>query len=167
MASLCKSNFMPPTSTILAAVWLSVNHLTSEPSMIQKWRKRLYNVTNKTRGSNTLPKFEVSTKISVEVDTRRNSIYFKRKQFAIAMYLRDISNLLIKNIPALNRVECRLRDKSVGAVWVSWGECGSAISASWAIPGDSAFSCPVAEFVTFKAPGAVHVSISTAWKQMK
>ena len=40
---------------------------------------------------------------------------------------------------------------TVGAVWVSWGESGSAISASWAIPGGSAFSCQMAEFVTFKA----------------
>ena len=31
---LCKSNSMLPTSIILAAVWLSVNHLTSEPSKI-------------------------------------------------------------------------------------------------------------------------------------
>ena len=28
MASICKSNFMLPTSTIVAAAWLSVNHLT-------------------------------------------------------------------------------------------------------------------------------------------
>ena len=40
---------------------------------------------------------------------------------------------------------------TVGAVWVSWGESGSAISASWAIPGGSAFSCQMAEFVTSKA----------------
>ena len=51
---------------------------------------------------------------------------------------------------------------SVEAVWASWDEChecGSAISTSWAIPGGSAFSCSVAEFVTFKAPRAVDVSI--------
>ena len=34
IASLCKSNFMLPTSIILAAVCLSVNHLTSEPFKI-------------------------------------------------------------------------------------------------------------------------------------
>ena len=75
------------------------------------------------------------------------------------MYLSDISNLLIKNITALHRVECGSVTVSLGAVRVSWGECGSAISTSWAIPGGSAFSCPVAEFVTFKAPRAVDVSI--------
>ena len=34
IASLCKSNFMLQTSIILAAVWLSVNHLTNEPCKI-------------------------------------------------------------------------------------------------------------------------------------
>ena len=34
IASLCKSNFMLPTSMVLAAVWLLVNHSTSEPSKI-------------------------------------------------------------------------------------------------------------------------------------
>ena len=32
LAILCSSNFMLPTSTIFAAAWLSVNHLTCEPS---------------------------------------------------------------------------------------------------------------------------------------
>ena len=33
---------------------------------------------------------------------------------------------------------------------ISWGESGSAISASCTIPGGSTFPCPVALFVTFK-----------------
>ena len=69
-----------------------------------------YNVKDKARSSNTLPKLKVSTKISSDVDTRRTSTKLKLKQFTVAMYLRDISNLVIKNITALYQIDCGLRE---------------------------------------------------------
>ena len=40
----------------------------------ERWQiSPFYNVKNKTRSSNTLPKFDVSSKLSLDVDTRRTS----------------------------------------------------------------------------------------------
>ena len=84
------------------------------------------------------------------------------------MYLRDISNLVIKNITALYRIDCGLRE------WVC-RSCMNILGWEWfrdkhfvGYPRWQYILLPSGQVsVTFKAPRAVHVSISTAWKQMK
>ena len=74
----------------------------------------LYKVKNKSWGSNSLPKFLVSSKISFNISTQRAITQLVLEHFTLTMYLCNFIYLLVKHLTALHQAALGLPDLPCG-----------------------------------------------------